>query len=728
MAYGLKAQVQDTLRAEEDLEQSIEDIVTTAEIEEQVDLTFLTDYLESLREKPLNLNECTREELLQLPGMNPILVNNLLSHIARFGKLTTLYELQAVQGFDLNTIQEIRPFCSVTQSSREDISPGSKHPRGPGLREVFSSLDTEIIQRLITTLEEERGYTDPDTTITYDISPQGDTLDQILKLSSRYQGGPYRSYTRIRTRYNPYFSFALTGEKDPGEPFTWDPGNQKYGYDFLSAHISFSNFGVLKNLVIGDYTLQLGQGMVLSRGLGFGKGAETINNVKMPALGIRPYASVNENQFMRGIASTVAFGDIYLTGFYSRVRQDASVSALTDSLSETFFTESSNIQLSGLHRTESELNNRDALFEQAAGGRVALQTRTLTLGTTLLYQSFDSRINPSQNFYNQFDFRGNKNYLTGLDFDWVFQNFNFFGEVARSKSGGMGAVAGVMSSLSPTLDLALVVRRFDKDFHATKAYVFAERPTIARNESGLYLGIKMKLDPRWTITSYFDQYYFNWNKFRAGFPSNGFEYLLRVSFKPNRGTEVYTQFRSDNKEENAPTPDGGPALDFLQSTRKNLFRIHFQTNLTRDVVVRNRAEFSWYEEGEQTARGMLIYQDISWKQGFKFKVTGRYAFFDIPAFDARIYAYENDILGFFSIPPYYRKGNRYYLILNYKLTRGIEFWVRFAQTRLRNGYITDGAGNPYLPYTRRDQGLGSGLEAITGNVRSELKFQVRFKF
>ena len=107
---------------------------------------------------------------------------------------------------------------------------------------------------------------------------------------------------------------------------------------------------------------------------------------------------------------------------------------------------------------------------------------------------------------------------------------------------------------------------------------------------------------------------------------------------------------------------------------------------------------------------MLLYQDVIWKPSFSFRLTGRYAIFDVSDFDARIFAYENDVLGFFSIPPYAGVGSRYYLILNWKAGRHLEFWARLAQSRFLD--------------TRQ---IGSGLERIDGSARSELKLQMRIK-
>ena len=723
---GLGA-IDSTASVDDAINLEVEDIITNVEIDEEVDFTIITDILEDYKNRPLNLNTASKEELLYLPGMNEILVNNLAQYIFDFGELTSVYELQAISGFSPELINKILPFISVREARAGDISPGTLHPAGPGLREVLPNIRHELTQRIVFTLEEERGYTDPDTSFKFLTNDLGDTTAIDTQLSTRYRGSPYRSYTRYRARYGQNVSIALTGEKDAGELFEWDPDNNLYGYDYVSGHIAIKNYGKLKDLVVGDYNLAVGQGVILSKGLGFGKGATVINSTKMPPRGIQGYSSVNENQFLRGAAAQIAFNKWHFTGFYSNNGLDASA-AETDTLTNEILQVSS-LSLSGLHRTPSEFAKRKSIKETAIGGRIAYKSRTLTVGTTGYLQQYDAPLTRTPNSFNQFAFQGDENYVVGMDFDWVFQNFNFFGEAGRSKSGGMGGVVGFMSALSPTLDLAAVFRHFDKDFHSSKGYTFAERPTALNNETGLYLGVKMKLNPRWTIATYFDQYYFAFNRFGANFPTKGYENLIQVEYKPRRHTLIYARFRSDNKEENGSEFEEGQRLDFIIPTRKNNFRIHFQSALNEQVGIKSRAEFSWFSRGEtEKHQGVLIYQDLSWKPIYALKFTARYALFDAPDFSARIYAYENDVLGNFSIPPYFRTGSRYYLIANFKATRWLEFWVRFAQTRFHNSFLRDADGEFFIPESNPRNASLSSLQAIRGNNRSEVKLQMRIKF
>ncbi|MDX2247802.1 MAG: helix-hairpin-helix domain-containing protein [Bacteroidia bacterium] len=677
----------------ESLSPVIEDLVSHSEVEEEMDFSWFTDILEEFARKKLDINTASREQLLLLPGMNELIINRLHDYIETFGSFVSLYELQAVPGLSIEEIRPWLPFIVVRKIGEKDISPGTEHASGPGFREAFQNLEYELTQRTGFLLEKQKGFS------------RGDTSE-----TTSYRGSPARLYTRFRARYGRNVSFTLTGEKDPGEKWEWKPSHRVYGYDFVSGHLAISGYGNLKNLVVGDYNLSFGQGLVLSRGVGFGKGATVINSVKMTGKGVQPYSSVNENQFMRGVAATFAWKKLYFTAFFSRLNLDATVQQ-TDTLTADNLL-ISGIRLGGLHRTNAEMDARKSLKETISGSRFEYQARKLRMGLTAYFQQFDGQISKPFNSYNQFDFRGDHNTLYAVDFDRVVRNFNFFGEIARSSSGGMGGVMGFMSSLAPSVDLSVVVRHFDRDFHSDKGYVFAERPTALQNETGVYMGFQITPRNRWTLNIYFDQFYFIWNRYQADYPSRGWEFLSQIEYKPSRNTWVYLRFRTDNKEANASEYPSGQQVRFLVPVSKTQLRLHFQTRINRDITYRTRMEMVWYSEATTPAKaGLMLYQDISWKLGYKWKLTGRYALFDTPDYDTRVYAYENDVLGFSSIPPYYQTGSRYYVIVGWKPHPKLDLWVRVAQTRL---WKTDG--------------IGTGLDEILGPSKTEVKFQLRLRF
>ncbi len=731
MPLWLVAQIDSSSMQTAPLEEALEDFILNAGIDEQVDYSDYLDPLERFARHPLDLNRASYQDLLLLPGMNSISAQRLLYHRERFGALTSIYELQAVEGYTVALIREFLPYVTVEKAGSKDLDPNLRFPRGPSFAEVKKGLEFEWLQRSSFVLEEQRGYTAPDTTFRNILDDESNVVGVDTQLSTRYQGSPFRQYTRFRGRMGNHVSFGFTGENDPGERFVWNPSNRQFGFDYLSAHLALQDFGRLKRLIIGDYTLAVGQGLVLSRGLGFGKGAQVISGLKMPSFGARPYLSVNENQFFRGGAATIGLGDWELTGFVSRAFRDASIQQV-DTLDEEVLAVG-NLQISGLHRTPSELRNRKAIGETIAGGRAAYAHGAFRGGVTHYQLRYDAPLQAGSANYQTFAFSGDRHHVTGMDWDWVKGNVNVFGEVALARGQSFGGTAGMMSSLAPTVDFSLGIRHFDKDFHSPFAYAFSERPLAVQNESGVYMGLRYAPNYNWELQTYFDQYQFAWQRFRAGYATQGYEWMSQLQYRPSRNTAVFLRVRTEQSERN-PSTESGQILASPVGTRRDQFRIHFQTSIDRNLSLRTRLEASQFqEEGQEISRGWLLYQDISWRFGYRWRVTGRFAVFDTDDYDSRIYAYENDILGFFSIPPYYRRGTRWYLMFNGKLAKGWEFWVRVSQTNLANNCSYSAAapaarGLPAGQEWVESCSFGTGLESISGSARTEVKLQLRWKF
>ena len=116
--------------------------------------------------------------------------------------------------------------------------------------------------------------------------------------------------------------------------------------------------------------------------------------------------------------------------------------------------------------------------------------------------------------------------------------------------------------------------------------------------------------------------------------------------------------------------------------------------------------------GFENRTGFLIYQDIIYNDPEKpWLLNARYALFDTDSYNERLYAYESDVLYAFSIPSYYYKGSRFYLMGKYSFGRRLDLWVRYALTQYAN-----------------KQKIGSGLDEIDGNQKSEIKVQLRLRF
>ena len=66
----------------------------------------------------------------------------------------------------------------------------------------------------------------------------------------------------------------------------WNAEQNKYGFDYYSLHFMKDGLGSVKRLIVGDYQLQFGQGLVL--GAGFNPGGGDLRPGVPGGGGLRP--------------------------------------------------------------------------------------------------------------------------------------------------------------------------------------------------------------------------------------------------------------------------------------------------------------------------------------------------------------------------------------------------------------------------------------------------------
>lgn len=708
------------LRGQEDrgvpkdlIEQFIEAAVEELGDDDDVDLTTLFDVLSDRYTDPIDLNRTTIQELSSLVILSDLQIGALFSHLRRNGKLLTFYELQTIDAFDARTLALIRPFVTVRDQ-----------PRGTSasLKEIIKNSENEFIVRSVLNLEQRRGfmnqrnpfgarYTFPNGSPLPDFDdPQ--VVDSLRANNRVYLGSPYKLYTRYRFRYRQNISFGFTAEKDEGEEFF--RGSQPQGFDFYSAHLFLRDMGRVKALALGDYQAQFGLGLTFWSGLAFASKSAFSLNVKRNAAGLVPYTSVNENLFLRGAGATVeVLKGLDLTLFYSSKGLDANVNTAVDTSGAE--TDVPGLQFSsfiedGFHRTNRELERRRAVRERIAGGHIRWRKGGFSAGVTGARVEYGATLERNTQPYNQFEFNGRENTTVGADFSWLFRNTSLFGEVARSASGGLGINLGGLVALDRRVSLAVLYRNYERNFHGLYSVGFAEggRPW---NERGLYTGIEIRPNRRWSINAYFDQFRFPWLRYQVDAPSDGYEALGQVNWRPSRGTELY--FRARIEEKGFNTREDVTGIDPVVRRRQVNYRFNAVYKVSPSTSLRTRLETVDFRRGEEAVEhGFLLYQDLVHRPlRSMFEFTARIALFQTDSYDARLYAYESDLIGLFSIPPYSGRGTRWYAMVRMTPLRRVDLWVRYGawifQDRTTNS---------------------SGLQEINAPRRSDIKVQVRVRF
>ncbi len=651
--------------------------------EEDVDYEALYELLTELFQNPLDINRVTGDELAGTYLLTPPQIQAFLDHRSQTGEFLSLYELQSLPHWDSATLDTILPFLSL---ETEKSSPKSF------LERLRSEENSFLLFRHRRTLELRRGY----------------QKDSRVNPSSRYLGDRNDLFLRFRIQHAKDFSLGFLLEKDAGEALIWDPKTSRYGFNFASFHYTRYNLGKWKTLSLGDFQASFGQGLVFGAGFSLGKGAETVPTVRRSTLGILPYTASLESGFFRGVGITRQLGSWQSTLLISSLRKDGRVSLAKDSIDNSSL-ELTSLSQTGLHRSWSELATKNQLRETNLGTNIQYQARSgkWSAGINALHTQLSIPWVRTPNRYNQFEFSGSSNTVGSMYFNRSWRNFSFFGESARSSSQGQGSLVGFVSSLSKTVDFSLLWRRYDRHFHSFYATAFAES-TRPINEQGVYLGIQIKPSSKVKLNAYVDFFRFPWLKFRVYAPSQGQEWLARLSYQPQKNLLASVQVKQERKMRNEATEEATAPTYTLVPILKNQVQANLELGVFPELSFQSRILWNQVILDQVNTQGWMLLQDISFKRE-KWKLTARMALFDNETFDNRLYAYEHNALGAFAIPAFSGKGSRQYLLVQYRIHPKLTAYFRIAQTR----------------YADREV-ISSGMQEITGPKQTDTVLVLRY--
>jgi len=652
-------------------ETDVKDIIESVaeNLPDDYDMTELIEMLTRYKKHPINLNKTSPDELKTLLFLSPLQISNFFAYVKENGNFVDVLELQSIDGFDIKTVQSLLPFVTLnTVTEYEKLT----------FKNLLSLGESDLLIRFGQTLQTQKGFTDLP--------------------GNRYLGSPEKFQSRYRYHYGTIVSAALTLDKDAGEKFIGRP------FDFYSGNIALFKLGKVKKLIIGDYTLQFGQGLTMWSGFAFGKGPE-VTSVARKDLGLRPYTSANEYSFLRGASATInLYKNFDITPFVSFRKLDAS-----QDLDAGGNLVQATVNQSGYHRTPTEIENKGSLKQQIYGLALQYNRNQLGIGAVAYQSEYGNSFITQTAVYDRFSFTGNSLTNVGVHYNYTYKNIYFFGEAGKSLNSGLAHVNGALISLTPAISAAITYRNYAKNFHNFFNQAVAEA-SEAVNEQGLYAGLNITPNKRWTFSAYGDYFQFPWLKYRVDAPSKGYEILGQAIYTPSKTFKALARFKTENKQQNT---DLDVPINFLDDVKKEGYRIEVSWQINKKWNFQNRAEVSQYKKGSANREfGYLIYQDVDYSPMFS-KITGnmRLAYFNTPSYNSRIYAYEDDVLYSFAFGMYSGKGFRTYLNLKYNVAKKLNIWLRYAMFIYKDA-----------------ETVGSYLDEIQGNKKSEIKVQMRYQF
>ena len=672
------------------LNQYLEYVIEIAD--EEVDIQQLTDQLLWYIDHPLNVNKASNSEILNSPLFSQIQALEICNHRKIFGNFLSIYEFQLLPSFDKNTLVNIQPFIIVhalpitLRTIKKNIQSG-KH-QFMSLCETTTPINEGQLRKINHTTD----------SLTY------------------YTGSNIYSNIRYRFDYKKHLSWGLNLEKDAGEKLKIHAQKTPFGYDHHSMYISLQDIGRIKALQIGDYHVNLGQGLTLSTGLAFGK-SSLITNTKRNFDGFSPYRSLRENAYMRGVALSILHQNITLGSFISNKKLDGTIHY---SANDSTFQESKPFirtitEDGGYHRTSNEQNQINTLSDLQTGGYIEYQNQTIKVGSVLQYRRLNIPIQPSDQPQNQFAFRGDNYLKNGVYYDAVFRNMNVFGEWSYCFSNLTFAQNhGALISIHKKLDVSIFYRNYHPGFITYQTNGFGENSS-PKNEKGLYLGYRVQLKKHLSLVGYYDLFQHINSQFKSLAPSRGFDLWTELRYKPSKTFHVYYRFRQELKQIN------GSNIPIVNHENNQIIRhrIHSTCKLSKSIEVRNRIETSAIQSNQPTKHGNVIYQDFIYKpQNKTYQWSTRIALSRIEDYENRIYTFEKSPLYDYPMFNHAYSGIRFYTLFRYTTPSNTQLWFKYGYSQ----------HDTPIQFFNEQFVIGSGLNEIPGNKKHTFTLQLKHVF
>jgi hypothetical protein len=338
-----------------------------------------------------------------------------------------------------------------------------------------------------------------------------------------------------------------------------------------------------------------------------------------------------------------------------------------------------------------------------------MQQRIFRLGLQAVHTLFAQTVAVPEVLYRKYNFNGVNHFNISVDYQVLIRKSVLFGEAAVGNQGYPALLQGVIIDLAPRVKVGALWRYYHRSYVALHGNAFGENSTNS-GETGLYLTADIVLGRKVECLLFSDLYRFAWLRYRTDKPVFGTDFGARFSYEISRHCRLTARYSYKNKAQNGgDNPYWHEIITLNRHKIKAAITLTPLPNLSLNTEVdfaANHSPLIGYKKF-----GYLLFQDValSWPKA-NLQLRTRIAYFNTDSYEERLYAYEHDLYYAFTIQGYYYQGWRAYLMLRYNY-RFFTIWLRLSQTS----------------YLNRET-IGSGLDLINQNHKTDVKVQVCFKF
>lgn len=588
----------------------LENIARELEMEgDEGRLEEVADYFGRLLRNPLDLNRASGKDLEQLYILTDFQIGSLLEYRRASGDVLSATELQLVNGFDSRTVELLLPFVVFGNGG------------GAGVRRGWSSS----------------------LLLKWRWKPHG----------QEYVGEPFYSQVKYGGELPGKLRVGFLLEKDYGEKM-FVKGRMPLG-DFSSFHIGAQNLGLgkmwtVQDVVLGDYTVRLGQGLAVWNAFSFQKGPN-MNNVYRRGNTVVPYSSSDENRFFRGVALTLKrnlgyFVEMESSAFFSLKRVDAAIEdGMYTSLPDD-----------GLHNTERSLERRKTLGEMAFGGNVAVRWKTGKVGFNYIGYGYNMRNGRRVQEYNRYQMYDGMHGNFSIDASVLLGKVRSFAEFALDYGMDMALVCGVAGRIGK-LEAMAVCRSYGKGYIAPYAGAISSVSSCS-NQSGVQMFVQwmageVKLSGGTGFT------YYPWSRYAVDGASSEYGVWMKGESSAGRGdwnAKLYGNWESYCK---------APKLGVKGA---------YSLQIGSWIGLKLRGEAVTADSWKAGVAAGLEIKGCLWNG--KMRIVAGGFLYDCRDWDCRLYMYEYDLPSSYVSALMYGAGFRWYSMLSGTLGKHCSVYVK----------------------------------------------------
>lgn len=321
----------------------------------------------------------------------------------------------------------------------------------------------------------------------------------------------------IKVKYQDFKNFraGLLGFKNPGEEsFVFDTPSARILFNSYNCFAEWQSIAFFNNIIIGNFKVGSGQGLVFDSAFGFGKPLDWMKPIVIED-GITPSLSTYKCKFT-GIANTIVYGPVKISSFISYNLLDANIRN-----ARVFSVKRRNDYVS-----KQDLKKRNTLQEFTVGGIVQYihPSDDFEIGVNIVHTIFNKWFDLSNNANLDYLFNGRLNTNASIFSRWLIGSMHLFVEYARSfkniptknnvfvQDAPDALIVGHMTSIFKNFDWSCVFRKYNPtyyNFYGRGMFVNGGSNCsglhgCACNEVGCYNAFLLKILPRLEMNACID--------------------------------------------------------------------------------------------------------------------------------------------------------------------------------------------------------------------------------